>query len=433
MDSLDLLVPARPAGFDCRRESCDCAIYQRVSETAWADGDHAIGLAHAEKATRADCASRGGPCAFFSSMRLAILLSRVRRVQEAWRAYDAGQSALHSMKHFPPFDPAELSSIAKLVAAGIKMNEADYPKSTELAEEGLLEAAGAGLTSWIPLGHLASALSGLRMGDLPLASRYARLLKEDEVFSRGMRSTGETAWILVQLAEGENDPAKAWSLAVELATSAAALQELMVAQPGAVPWIVRFAVKCGCPDIAKEVEELARRVASRNPSLPSLTAAAVHATGVLHADGESLLTAAHRHLDPWARASAIEDRGVQLMRQATSLPEAIDVLKLASDGYLATGALRDVSRVRSRLWDLGERSNPRQSGRPLTAVPALTDTECAVARLVAMGFTNGQAGAQLYLSRHTVAFHLRKIFRKLDIESRVQLARMWTQISEYQQ
>lgn len=337
------------------------------------------------------------------------------------------------MKHSHPFDPAESSSIATLVASAIKMNEADYPKSTELAEEGLLEAAGAGLTSWIPLGHLALALSGIRMGDLPLASRYARLLKEDEVFSRGMRSTGETAWILVQIAESENDLAKAWSLAAELATSQAAFQELMVAQPGAVPWIVRFAVKCGYPDIATEAEELARRVARRNPALPSLEAAAMHATGILHADGESLLAAARRHADPWARASAMEDRGVQLMRQDAPLPEAVDVLKLAADGYLATGSLRDVSRVRSRLWDLGERSNPRQSGRPLTAVPVLTDTECAVARLVAMGFTNGQVAAQLYLSRHTVAFHLRKIFRKLDIESRVQLARMWTHIAEYQQ
>jgi DNA-binding CsgD family transcriptional regulator len=52
----------------------------------------------------------------------------------------------------------------------------------------------------------------------------------------------------------------------------------------------------------------------------------------------------------------------------------------------------------------------------------LTPTERSVAAVVAEGATNREAAARLYLSPHTVDFHLRQIFRKLGIGSRVELA-----------
>jgi DNA-binding CsgD family transcriptional regulator len=47
-----------------------------------------------------------------------------------------------------------------------------------------------------------------------------------------------------------------------------------------------------------------------------------------------------------------------------------------------------------------------------------------VAEVVAEGLTNAEAGARLFLSHHTVGFHLRQIFRKLDVSSRVELTRL---------
>lgn len=44
--------------------------------------------------------------------------------------------------------------------------------------------------------------------------------------------------------------------------------------------------------------------------------------------------------------------------------------------------------------------------------------------LVAIGLTNPQVGRELFVSRHTVDFHLRHVYRKLGIRSRVELARM---------
>jgi DNA-binding CsgD family transcriptional regulator len=54
----------------------------------------------------------------------------------------------------------------------------------------------------------------------------------------------------------------------------------------------------------------------------------------------------------------------------------------------------------------------------------LRESEHRVAELVAVGLTNREIGASLFLSRHTIDSHLRQIFRKLDISSRVELTRL---------
>jgi DNA-binding NarL/FixJ family response regulator len=73
---------------------------------------------------------------------------------------------------------------------------------------------------------------------------------------------------------------------------------------------------------------------------------------------------------------------------------------------------------------LDDRMNVTTQNRAVDGWESLTQAEIAVADLVALGLTNRDVGAELFLSHHTVDAHLRQIFRKLHITSRVMLARL---------
>jgi PAS domain S-box-containing protein len=66
-----------------------------------------------------------------------------------------------------------------------------------------------------------------------------------------------------------------------------------------------------------------------------------------------------------------------------------------------------------------------EAAEPAAAIDwfSLTDAELKVARLVAQGLTNRETAEQLVVSRHTVDSHLKHVFTKLDLRSRVQLTR----------
>ena len=85
--------------------------------------------------------------------------------------------------------------------------------------------------------------------------------------------------------------------------------------------------------------------------------------------------------------------------------------------FTRMGANAFAERSRRELVAIGEkvRKQPVNSGDELTA------QEAQIARLAAEGLTNQEIGAQLFISTHTVEWHLRKVFVKLGITSRRQL------------
>ena len=80
-----------------------------------------------------------------------------------------------------------------------------------------------------------------------------------------------------------------------------------------------------------------------------------------------------------------------------------------------------------RLGAIGKEGSSRARANRGSAAfgwKSLTDTERSVIDLVAQGHTNREAAERLFLSPHTVGFHLRSIYRKLEVSSRVDLTRL---------
>jgi DNA-binding CsgD family transcriptional regulator len=78
------------------------------------------------------------------------------------------------------------------------------------------------------------------------------------------------------------------------------------------------------------------------------------------------------------------------------------------------------------LRPAGADSRPHR-GHPTFGWDSVTATEHSIIDLVAQGRTNRETGERLFLSHHTVGFHLRSIYRKLGITSRVDLTRLAVQ------
>lgn len=102
---------------------------------------------------------------------------------------------------------------------------------------------------------------------------------------------------------------------------------------------------------------------------------------------------------------------------------ATDELRRAAAALEAAGAARYRDEAERELRRLGHRIHRRSAPGAGAGLDSLTDRERQVARLVVARRTNPQIAAELFLSTKTVETHLRNIFHKLDVSSRVQLAR----------
>jgi DNA-binding CsgD family transcriptional regulator len=111
--------------------------------------------------------------------------------------------------------------------------------------------------------------------------------------------------------------------------------------------------------------------------------------------------------------------GEWLRRERRRL-DARDQLRTALELFTSMGVEAFAARAERELLATGERVRKRriETGEQLTA------QEIQVARLAREGLSNADIGARLFISQHTVAYHLRKVFSKLGVTSRNQLARV---------
>ncbi|SEP52343.1 helix-turn-helix transcriptional regulator [Amycolatopsis saalfeldensis] len=187
--------------------------------------------------------------------------------------------------------------------------------------------------------------------------------------------------------------------------------------------LAEAAVRAGAADTMREILAELEPLAATTPS-PALHIGLRYARAVL-APGESAedrFTAALRaDLSGWpAERGRVHLAFGEWLRRQRRVVESRAHLRTAREAFDALGLKAWAERARRELRSAGE-SSPN---RGPDAREKLTPHELGIAQLAADGLTNREIGQRLYLSHRTVGTHLHRIFPKLGVTSRAELAGM---------
>jgi DNA-binding CsgD family transcriptional regulator len=350
-------------------------------------------------------------------LALGAALVDLRQLDEAEEILHAADSQV--LRGIPA--QAALSILrARIHLAAGRLSDAAAAGQAALANAEILGAHGYASSAQCVLGVIA-----LRRGDIAAAAHRIACRTETMPHFPGLYARTETTLAQAQISEARDGVAAAIGHIRQVCADLPAHPGFLLGDPAIAPWLVRSALAAGDAKLAAVAARTAETLATDNPGYPAVAAAAAHSLGLADQDPARLAEACAKHPDPWAKASAAEDLGVLYGRQPDQ-EQAIHHLTQAIHGYQLTGAAADTARVRRRLRKLGVRRRhwTQQARRPVTGWESLTETERAAAELVAQGLNNRQIASRMYVSVNTVAFYMRQIFRKLNISSRVELARI---------
>ncbi|MGW2222079.1 LuxR C-terminal-related transcriptional regulator [Nonomuraea sp. NPDC001684] len=158
---------------------------------------------------------------------------------------------------------------------------------------------------------------------------------------------------------------------------------------------------------------------SRHAATPEARALLARCRGLAEAREDAFDEALRLHTNPFEAARTALLLGERL-RRGQRPGEARAHLRMAWETFERAGARPWARRAQEELRAAGE------SGQapPAAVLDALTPQELRIAGLVADGLSSKQIAAQLFLSPRTVEYHLYKIYPKLGIGSRTDLARL---------
>ena len=340
------------------------------------------------------------------------------------RQLSAGQDIL-SAADSPALRDIPAGAALSLLRGRVHLAAGRLADATTECQSALAVAQALGAQGYAATARSVLSVIELRRGDIAAAAHHLACRPAVGPQFSDIYARTETALARAQVTEARDGPAAALGYLRQFCTDLPARPGLLLGDPALAAWLTRTALAAGDRTLATLVARTAQAVADAHLEFPVLAAAAAHSQGLANRDPGRLAEAAAQHPDPWARACAAEDLGV-LHAGEGDRDRAIQYLKAALSAYREVGAERDQARIRQRLRRLGIRRRHWNTppDRPVTGWHSLTDTEQAVAGLVAQGLNNNQVAARMYISTHTVAHHLRQAFRKLSIASRYELTRI---------
>jgi DNA-binding CsgD family transcriptional regulator len=202
--------------------------------------------------------------------------------------------------------------------------------------------------------------------------------------------------------------------------------EGMPAEVELLPELIEAAVRCGAlREAAAALEKFALR--ARAAGTPWALGMLSRSQALLAPDDEAdeLYRAAIAHL---GRSRIVPQLGRahliygEWLRRQHRRRDARDALYSACDILDTIGAEAFAGRARVELLATGEHVSKR--GTAAAAITQLTPQELRIAGLASAGASNREIASQLFISANTVAYHLRKVFRKLQVTNRAALARV---------
>ncbi len=271
-----------------------------------------------------------------------------------------------------------IAPFAAMLLAALRGRDAE---ATPLIEATITEATTGGQGAAVTWARWVTAI--LRNG----RGRYAEATAAAEQASRDTPEAYVSMWALPELIEAAVRTG-------DTPLAARALDELTgTTRPGGTDWGLGIEARC-------------RALVSEGQAADDRYREAIDRLGRTRLRPE--LARAHLLYGEWLRRENRPGDARERLRTAHAMLDEIGMEAFAE-------------RARRELLAIGESTRKRTAPPVVAASQQLTAQETQVARLASDGLTNPEIGARLFISAHTVQYHLSKVFAKLGITARGQI------------
>lgn len=355
------------------------------SNVLWRTGRLAEGLKLGRNAVRLSEHAHPVWC-LHSQLALAGKLVSLREFDAAETLIDDAEAGLRGLP-VPVWTAACAAMRARLFLQSGRIGDARREAALAIAAEERDAVPMLG-----PLAYSVLSTASFYMEDLPAAIEYLQRA-HTAAANQVVLDSVQYAWAEMLIAVKKEGPWEGAQLLSGKYSHLPTQRSLYIEVPSAAAFLVLLARDVGDSDLEYSVLRTVDGLAEDNPDFPIIGLTAMHANALANSAPAALALIIVQSPDPISVALATEELAKLYAAKAPAGARAV----------ASTHSEEGTSRLATR-WS------------------ALSDMEQRIAYLVSVGLTNRQIAKQVHLSAHTVNYHLRKVYKKLDINTRVELA-----------